>query len=253
MKGKKNKIPKFRANDGLTAQQEEIYGIDAIVMEKAGENVVKMDVESGKCEIEFTKASYVPLKAYKALLKIAASSLSDDDIKDYDILIRALAGEEFDEPLSQMATVKEYWLPIKFESPRVYIFKIKSFTETLPRHICMLYFGNQAYQFVIPANANDAYMHKEMSITPLFCPPFYHQKVANINVHEKFVPLGSREKTVGEKGVFHFESDPEILKNLTAYDPVTKKMVDRPFGSDQIVKLIIGKMDDELDLPIEPD
>lgn len=251
VRGKGNKLPKFgRKKEDVAARQEDFYGIQAVGVEKDGGQVLKLDRATGKGEVHFVKRNYVPLAAYKCLLKIAASSLKDEDMVDYGLLMEFLLMDKWDEQLSDIAWVKEYFLPKEYVRPVVFMFRTKEMRADLPMHVCMLYFSHMAYEFVVPGNRQDAFMKGGVTITPIFAPPFFGVPVDEVDFHGRMVDLGGREVVIGEQGVFHMGVDPAHLKDLAAYDPALGKMVEKEFDPEGIVKLVIGRNGDKLNIPL---
>jgi hypothetical protein len=93
----KNGVPKFKPfNQTSEAKKISFMNTPAtkISTGKASEGTVKLDRESGEVVFKFKKDGYIPIKAYKSLLKIALSIINPAERNHYRPASDFLAGRD---------------------------------------------------------------------------------------------------------------------------------------------------------------
>lgn len=234
-------IPTFTSPDQLKASKEKFYGAKSVgISRNIKVDSFKIDDKAGKVEIVFKKNSYVPLSVYKALLKIALSTISPDDVENYSYAFKFLKSKELDNIVLGYAKVLCYTSPphVRVQQPVATLFKRSNDVNPLPAHVFMLSFENIVYQFPIPFNTAD----KEnglfnQPVHPLFCPPVFSvMPDEKMRFGKEVVNLSSLEKVVGEKDFLSFDVKPDDLAKAVAINPANGKPTDKAFDPNEIMK-----------------
>lgn len=123
---------------------------------------VQYDKTTQMLTLNVTKYPYVPLDGYKALLKIGLSMISDNELNDYEELLKWLVKEgEFkvDEQKPLFHIYKRTG-GLLFKHPFAILFKKKSQmkNEPCPTHTLILHYGIFKYQIFLPGNVQDEWM-----------------------------------------------------------------------------------------------
>ena len=240
-KGKTNKVPKFKSpGGGLTASNTPFQNIeDAITISDNSGDGFQIDKDTGNTIISYTKNSYIPLYAYKALLKMALSLIDKKHISDYAEAFRCLITGTKDEHFSCFGRIGEAHISRQMHTHYM-IFKKRN-PEDIPTHIFMLYYRNLIFQLFIPLHQEDIKMYNSnLTRNILFCPPLLFQPVtADETAHFQIKDLSGREK-IKESGFLQMTMDNEALKHMAAVNPLTgEEVTDFLFKSKDIAKIMI--------------
>lgn len=234
-------VPKFPSPSGVHAVGENFYGVKGVgISRPEGSEGFTYNPTTGHFEVAFDKHSYVPLYVYKILLKLALSTIHEDEVGDYDRAFEFLMTKEKSTGWSQilsstsppMAHVKE---------PACILFRKREASNLQLTHIFMLSFENMTYQFPMWYNVRDLEigLYKQR-IKPMFCPPTFQTKPPpDFKVVREKVDLSSSEKIVREKGIISWDSDPKLMESLIAFHPETGEPTGAKFDADTIVRVHI--------------
>ncbi|MGE7503206.1 HNH endonuclease [Pedobacter suwonensis] len=250
--GKKNRVPKFNVpGSPLSAKPTVMYGAKVTEVENEG-MPMEVNITTGSAKLSYKKSPYTPINVYKILCKMAYCLLPESEIAHDDPLRIFLLGNSLDQHFSIFATVQEYTLPLDYPRPEIRMFKRVTASTKLISHVCMLYFGNMMFEFLLPGNICDDYMKGKVDLQQKFCPPFFFQPYRHAPFFSNKVDFTSLEKRKAEEGFIYLNFDPGQLKNLKGYDTINERWTDKNLADNEIVKLIFGKMDTEMKFPDKP-
>ncbi len=244
-------IPVFPSPSGITAKKENFYGAKGVsISQPEGGNGFSYNVETGQFEVEFDKHSYTPMLVYKALLKLALSTIIESDVPDYERAFQFLMTNEKAKGWCQILS-SELPHTIRVNEPACSLFRKREYNDLLPTHVFMLSFENMTYQFPMWYNIQDkAVGLYKGPVTPLFCPPTFKGSLDTaIDVIRERIDLSSSEKIVREKGKISWMSDPELMKGLIAFDPLTGESKDIKFDPKTIVRVHLTNENDSIAFP----
>ncbi|PIQ21497.1 MAG: hypothetical protein COW65_08770 [Cytophagales bacterium CG18_big_fil_WC_8_21_14_2_50_42_9] len=255
VKNKKDKVPEFNSPGyKLLARRTDFYGIKdglQISVHKSAKGIFNIDSNLGKSEIKYLKQPYVPVKVYKALLKIALSIIPEKYVADYQYTFQYLKG--INDKLSWVAKIIYYELPYNHlvAHPVCFLFKKLAPKNRSTNHIFALYFQNHVFEFPIPFCKtdidNDLYNGRPCSI-PL-CPPILFSKPEfEAKYFRTIKDLSSSEK-VREEETINFTFDPNVMNSLKAYDVKTGEVTDKGFNLDEIAEIYIAPYDSKALFP----
>jgi len=253
----KNKVPAFKSpNELITAKINRDFGFESTEIKRKDTTVPNflINKETGQNSISYIKNSYTPVHVYKVLLKIALSLLPAEEVKNYQVPLGYLRRGNLEKEFSEFAKIFQYQMPLdhRLLAPTAFLFERRLPAKRVPKHSFALYFENFIYTFPIhfyePDIKQNIYNGEEM-IIPL-CPPILTDKPQGEIVYQRrLVDLSSNELLKGEKGFIQFNADPEILKNLVAFDPVTGKVSSRELNPDEIIGIHFVSPDSEIKFP----
>ncbi len=243
---KNKKIPTFKSpGDLLVARSTELHGInDGVKIDFNDPSIlgIKINTETGKSEIQFSKQPYVPFNVYKALLKTALSIIPAKYVDDYKRAYQALADN--DDRLAAFANVIVYELPLehKVDTPVCFLFKKKDKTEKIISHIFALYFQSSIFQFPIPLFEEDINigMYDGNTYEIPTCPPLLLVRPESGATFSRYLKNFSSSKKTTEEAIISFYCDPNTLKNLRAFDSKTGTYSDTSLEDDEIVSIYIA-------------
>lgn len=172
--------------------------------------------------VSFTKHSYVPLRAYKAVLKMALSCLSETDIINYDITKKYLLSNKLDNNVGGCAHIYAYQIPfgMGYESPNIFLFEKKKNELELPSHIFLIYFGNLIYQIFLPLHRKDLHLYNGKTLTLYWCPPLYPDLdfIKNTNILSCNFDMNGTTIIKGEKEILNYEIPNDAKENSILYN-----------------------------------
>ncbi len=253
-KSKGNKIPTFNSlRCELLAKRTDFYGIKnglSISLPKLAKGIFNINDKAGKTEIKFLKPSYVPIKVYKAFLKIALSILPEKYIGDYQYAFQHL--KEDNSFFKEVAKIACYELPYNHAVayPVCFLFRKFESKNKIPNHVFVLYYSSYIFQFPIPFSLTDKnnglYNGSPTSVT--LCPPILFSKPKLDTKYFRFIKDFSSDKKIREEEVITFSFEPNIMSTLKAYDGKTGEETDTAFNPDDIAEIYIVPYDSKLSL-----
>lgn len=158
-----------------------------------------IDSDSGKTTISYRSNSYIPLRVYKALLKIALSCISEEQVNDYRLAIEYLMSDKWDEFAAPYTQGRYYVFSPAYalEKPICLLFRKKANNPVLCTHIFLLACGNTVFQIIVPLHIADAYYAATgKQIRAYFCPPLFFEEIQELNdvrVDDYLLSMSSKE------------------------------------------------------------
>ena len=170
---------------------------------------VILDKEKKEISIHTLRKPYIPLYAYKLLLKIAVSLISDDQIESLKHTIQFLLDNSKNDKLKDFPLCNVYMHSIyskpMYPNPIAILLKKKESHVNSPTYTFVLCSGNHVYQIFIPFNLNDDWMvGKNVKLFPyplLFDKSLYEK---GVRYSSYSLPMDSNEKKVAEPQVLRF-------------------------------------------------
>jgi len=151
----KRKTPSYQTQD----QKSKINIEDAenkfmrIISREDSEFVV-LDEKNKSFRIEYDLPTHIPAAAYKTLVKMALSIMSNEQIKDFSILNSWIQDKDHTKnlmnPLNVLMTVIPGINP--FKETTVFLLKKYTEREEYPDSTFILAFGNVMYQIILPSD-----------------------------------------------------------------------------------------------------
>lgn len=222
----KDGIGKFRGADKKLKAQPTALGsrpVIQIAREDVTDDSMILDDETGKGSISYVKNSYVPLRVYKALLKIALSCLPEDQLLNYKLAFKYLLDAEDEKIVTGIQTVFTYQTHMFFghRSPMAFLYQKRDVNEKIPTHTIVIYFANQMYQLFLPFHKDDIRLiYNKPGIEVHICPPFFAdwETAQSVKVVHNVFDFRSGEMVRKERQSMHFEVNVEDLKNAVVVD-----------------------------------
>lgn len=221
VKGKAG-IPKFKTPDKTLVIREGFIDENdlekKIVIESHGmeNNHFILDPTGKRLVLNGIRHSYIPFNVYKAILKIALSTIDEVEVikykKAFDLLLDNSAEQNEALPLFNLPVFVSPGPP--FPSPLILLFEKKDKSDPLPTHIAVMYFHNYIYQITLPFYADDEWMYDgKMLINFKSAPPFIDEKWANCFGYPTFQRLDFSKKHLikGEKQTVTFSFNKAIM------------------------------------------
>ncbi len=175
----KEKMPKFKSADARVEVESEsnlVSGVTVSANRFTDDTSFSFDENTGMFTVSGKKQSYVPLKTYKALLKMALSCLDEKYVHGYSHAFEFLRTSKFDYTAGGLAQIYKYTFPYSFcyERPVGLIFKKRDPDGRLFTHIFVLFALNGIYELAIPPRQEDMrYFKPGESMSIPLCPPLF--------------------------------------------------------------------------------
>lgn len=170
----KGGVPTFKsAKDEVIARSVDFFNDKATQINAANSDgkAIQLDADTGKTVIRYKKATYTPIKVYKALLKVALSMIAAEEIEQYRAALMFLADEQENHWFEEFAQIMCHHLPMnhRFSKPIGLMFKRKDQSTKLPQHVFLLYYETYIFSFPMPFNGLDvkAGHYKDLAINIL--------------------------------------------------------------------------------------
>lgn len=170
----KKKIPSYQTQD----QKSKINIEDAEnkfmkIISRENSEFLVLDEENKNIRIEYDLPSHIPSAAYKTLVKMALSIMSNEQIKNFTILNSWIQEKDHNKTLMNPLNVFMTFIPgiNPFKETTVFLLKKYTKREEYPDSMFILAFGNVMYQIVLP---NDIEIKQKASTKTLlkFLTPF---------------------------------------------------------------------------------
>ncbi|RDC65556.1 HNH endonuclease [Adhaeribacter pallidiroseus] len=254
VKSKDNKIPIFNSSGyKLLAKRKEFYGIKdgiSLSLPTLAKGIFTIDDRAGKAEIKFLKPSYVPIKVYKAFLKVALSIIPEKYVDDYKYAFQHL--KEDDNFFSEVAKIAYYELPHNHSvaNPICFLFRKFEPKNRIPNHVFALYFQSYIFQFPLPFSLTDKnnglYNGSPSSVT--LCPPILFSEPKLGAKYFRIIKDFSSQNNIKEEEFITFSFEPNIMSDLKAYDIKTGEVTDITFNPEDIAEIYMVPYDSKLSL-----
>jgi len=243
----KNGVPKFKPfNETIEAKKVSFMNTPATKVStgKASEGTIKMDKESGEVVFKFKKDGYTPIKAYKALLKMALCIINPEERGHYRPAFDFLEGPDENAIFQLFAKVICLELPMSHTAAKPYVslYKKMDAAAKYPLHYFTLHYEHFIYGFPLPLNLVDYAKgcYANNNIQAIYAPPLMlWQPDAKDIFFSHTEDFSSSEKRSNEEQTVSFNLSPEHLKKLTAVDPKTGEMKDGELSGPEIASLLI--------------
>jgi hypothetical protein len=222
-------VPSIKSNDKKSrADFDEIMKISAVIDSGFA------NIDEGKKEVQFNapREPYIPSAVYKALCKIAISTISSESaVAAFKPTIKWLLSA--DHKLSPMSPLKVAATfvpgPRPFDRVTTFLFRKKS-KASLPYSVFVLAFGNFVYQLVVPA-LPDAVNGGHLELKMPFFPNPYDKLPTFGELKYGFLDFSSSElHSESAPIVFSFEQavriDPDIKEEVDAMEEKTRLMIE---------------------------
>lgn len=178
---------------------------------------VKYDDTTGSMTFNTTKDSFIPLHAYKGLVKIAFCMLSNNEVSDYELTRKWLINES-DLDLTTNKPLLHLFQKIGgrlFPHPWAILLKKKQqiAIEPCPTHTMLIFYGIFAFQIFIPGNYNDQWIWNGNHMTlPIenHISYFIMDSNQNINGGVEIIDFSSNEKQVNLKHNFSIKFEEDV-------------------------------------------
>lgn len=177
---------------------------------------IKRNIENGTITIEANQPSYIPLDAYKALVKIGLCMLPDEEIKNYNKALEWIKSENTKE--NQYNPFFNIYRKVggekRFLEPWAVLYKKRNheLLENFPHHTFLLFYGLITYQVFLPFHKDDDHLENEEEI--FF--PIQEQVIEDVIENGKLVKFDvglkslwspEKEKNRREKFTFGFSEE----------------------------------------------
>lgn len=220
IKGKKNKIPKYK--DPRTGLEMTISDAGMQITTIEGTDVFNFDKENKSLTLKTKRPGYIPIHIPKMLIKIGFSMLLDEELEDFEYTRKFLQDTEKKDKFKDFNLLRifGYFIPgpPKFNKPFIQLFQKKESvgTESIPKYQLIIYYANYQFQITLPFGKPDEYLQGQkvdLPIAPLLIDnshlvEFGQEKFLNLN-------LTSSEKKSGEAHDISFSFDSFTDTDLT--------------------------------------
>lgn len=220
----KNSFSKIKQSEKYVKWNNDVQGTQGIEVEGASGSDIVIDEEKEKIIAQF-KLSYIPLQIYKALLKIALSTLEDGEVKLYNEAIKFLFDNKYLSEFKGFAKILRYDVDRTYRVPNPIcaLFKKVNLHDKIPMHFFFLYYENIIFCFPLPYNLLDIKNGCYDSIGCLIPPPVLFSPPLNGDIFKKeFKDLSSLTKlsqTTDLSLNVSMEKLLEIWRQHPSYDP----------------------------------
>ena len=221
VKGSKaNRFPKHKEQkklNGIDVTRLMIEPTDSLVKiyhDAPFDDSVEIDKKGKRLTVHAKRNPYIPIYAYKALLKIALSMIQEDEIGNFRDCIRFLMDNSQNEllkgyPLCYIHVHQVHGWKM-FLQPTAYLYRRKndSTNQMVPAKTFVLYSGNHIYQIFLPFNQEDQHLIEQparLNAYPLLFDKSVYESGITYNSYWEL--LDGHEKVYGENQrlVFSFE------------------------------------------------
>lgn len=174
----KDGIPKFKSPDKKLIIKDSSTEVDknkvAIETYELNNEHCEIDHNKKQLTLKSVRHTYVPLKVFKAILKIAMTIMPEEEMPNYDYILKALQDvEDVENRLTNMplCRILIYVNPGPEFEPRCILFKRKQDNADVIKHCFVIYFQSYIYQIFLPYYADDVKLYDGREITLLSFPP----------------------------------------------------------------------------------
>lgn len=224
-----DKTVKSATND-LEIRNIDILGVKAKSIKMTDDRFLPFkQSEDGITKAIFVKSSYIPNNVYKVFLKIALSSIPEEEVQNYDAAFAYLRSQNNLKGFTdfQVASVFEFDLTTNIKIPYGILFKKIKETLLVPTHMFSLYFFNKIVSIPLPFHMNDAMLEIQGRKLALLAPPPlssspFSKSICAEHHWEDLMPTIPRK---GERQEMRIEGDKRNPELEITFDPQTGKTV----------------------------
>lgn len=242
----KNGIPTFKSpGEKLKAKAHLIADHDTIIIsrEDPTDDSILVDPATGEMRIKVQKNPFIPLRVYKAFIKMALSLLPGEEVKNYYSLTNRFLMQNQPEVKSG-CVLFWYALPIHFNLPfHAFVFKKREPAERLHTHIIALYFQNYIFSIPVLFHKDDSFFYKDDKIQYQQYPPLFTQftDLTDLKATSFSFDFSSPQKEYSLVEEIIARMSPDDLANSAAYDAATGEIKTTPFNPGNIMQIIIRR------------
>lgn len=212
IKGKKNKIPKYK--DPRTGLEIIIEDKGILMTSIEGTDVFDMDKENKSFTLKTKRPGYIPIHIPKMFIKIGFSMLLDEELGDFEYTRKFLQDTEKEYRFKDFNLLRifGYFIPGPpvYNKPFVQLYKKidAEVNNNIPQYQLLFYYASYQLQVTLPFGKPDEYLQGQkvdLPIAPLLVDnsrlvEFGEEKFLNLN-------LTSAEKKSGEEHNITFSFD----------------------------------------------
>lgn len=182
----KRGIPKYKnISNNSYMEFEDIFKVTG------NESFVKIDKENKKVQLKFDIQPFTPIRAYKALVRIALNCLPKSYFDKFTLIDWLETDEDLNSLTDFYTTIINEYFTIMPPSFNLCLFIRKNYTANVPYCQMVLQFNNNFIQVIIPFLNEDKHLEKA---TEILIYPFYIFNKKQDNIKVKLVRLSSRSK-----------------------------------------------------------
>lgn len=214
-----------------------------VIIQRAdiGNEAIRCNLPNGEIKIRFQRGSYIPVRVYKALLKMALSILPAPEIAaNYPAAIDWLMNRN--KKTFTGCLMNTYLLPFVNKQPiHALLFKKRDSKHLIHSHVINVYAQNFIFSFPIPLHQDDISFYQGGALTIPICPPLFVSKqiAASIDAQLYTEDFSSEQPLKGRNDELTLQVNPEDFANTAAFDPETGIIEQHSFNPSEIVKIII--------------
>lgn len=217
--------PKYKSPDKtLTLAQDEEAEVPRLKLVSEGMDNIHFTINESEKELVITaiKHTYVPIKVFKSILRIAYSLIPPEEKEDYETTRRIIMSDEHDEKLKNnfMFKLFGFFSPgPAFPDPMVFFAKKKLNIQSTPSRTMVIYFQNYIYQIFIPYGKSDEWMFEPgRNIDLTIMPPFIDKTWIETYADPKFFSVDLSDNAPKKKE----EQKITLVFDSVAYNVSTK-------------------------------
>ncbi|OUJ69075.1 HNH endonuclease [Hymenobacter crusticola] len=253
----KDKVPTFKSsNKQVTARPGPFMGVTGgILIERTSLDNDAFDIrdEQGLTEVKVVKNPYVPIKVYKAFLKMALSVLDAAHISQYERLLRVLDGTLSDEALKP-APVVHHVLPSQYAllHPHCFMFRKKDPQARQLTH--QFYLRYQHHVFCVPLPLHDEDIARGLfdgeELKQRWCPPLLFEPPGDSADRSRMEPLYlASHEVVREEEIMQIQMPPDAITSTVALDLTTGEPAPAVFDPSEVKRIFLAPRGSRLQFP----
>jgi len=238
--GRKN-IPGFSSKN-FKASKKTLLGIANVIKIESDKpaDVFRYDPENNIKTIHYTKPPYIPMNVYKSLLKMALCLIDNNDVEKYADAFKFLTSENHNYKVKGLMLFG-YRLPMAYENISGTLYKKLYSRVNTTTHTFVLCYRSFMLQIFLPFNVEDVKYYDNLE-APLL-PPFFdgsgEEKWSHLyQINED---LSSSDIKDDDKEIITYSLQEEDLKKMVCFDPVTKKIINKPYDPSQVAMYLLDK------------
>lgn len=189
---KLNQIPKFK--NPFTDFEVSVDENGLFIFNDPSFKELKVNEKSNRAFISTAKQPYIPLYAFKALLKLGMSQIKESELRNFETTMNFLTNKDKSRDAKLLGNKFFTLLIYSFDhyqfnlSPRVLLFYLKNKKRKIlcPQKTLVVYYGSNVFQMIIPFHNKD-------------------EELANKKIHYPIFPLLFPKKIYRNYGKYNFE------------------------------------------------
>lgn len=165
-----------------------------------GKSNLTIDKENGICQVVVKKETYIPLEAYKALVKIAYSFLPQAVLPDYASTLEFITTSNLDQAFAHACNINKIVFPLGVgtDSPFLLICKKQDPKMNIPTYCILFFWQSHFYQFSVPFHEADIEQFAGKPLNDIQLPPFLFIKPDRpVRSLQTILKMGTKEMCYG--------------------------------------------------------